>query len=356
MSPSPTDGKPLTLQLVDDAPASRAPDAPAATENVKPGRDLRITTDDEFLAAAAKEYEKGQVDQALWARSAAQGAGDESLAIAAYLRARATALRLARREQQQRDNAARATGPGTEAGTTPRAKIEAPAREPARPTKRRLDPKLLYGGAAAAGLAVVLVAWLMLSSEPADAPATVAAASSSSAPAPKRVAAQPKRAVAEPAPEPSLEARVAELERAGNWNVLVLYAVEWTRKEPSNASAWNALSTGYSNLRQHAEALDAATRAVSLAPGDATFLRTLGHANLALERFPEAGAAFDGALAVAADDVEALCGAAEVAQKEGRPRDADAFAERISAAKGRCRVAPDRPAFAPAAVTRKAAR
>jgi tetratricopeptide (TPR) repeat protein len=201
----------------------------------------------------------------------------------------------------------------------------------------------------------VLVAWLLLSSRQADTPAPVAAASTVAAPAPKPAAAEVKPVVAAPPNEPSLEVRVAELAKAGNWNVLVLYAVEWTRKEPSNAAAWNALSNGYRNLRQHAEALDAATKAVALAPADAAYQRTLGRANLALDRFPEAATAFDRALAVTADDAEALCGAAEVAQKEGRSRDADAFLRRASAANGQCAVAADRPAFAPATTTRKAA-
>jgi tetratricopeptide (TPR) repeat protein len=359
MSPKPTDGKPLTLQLVDDTPGggpvSRAPDGAAPAEKGKSGRDLRITTADEFLTAAAQEYEKGQLDDALWARSTAQAGGDESLAIAAYLRARATSLQLARREQQQRDKpAGPAPGAATPSDAAPAVKAAAaPGRAEA--ARMRIDSKLLYAGAAAAALAVVLVTWLLLSSRHDDAPNAIAAASSAAPPAVKRVAAEPPAVVAAQPSEPSLEARVTELGKAKNWNVLVLYAVEWTRKEPSNAAAWNALSTGYSNLRQHAEALDAANKAVALAPSDAAYLRTLGNANLALDRFPEAGAAFDRALAVTADDVDALCGAAEVAQKEGRARDADAFARRASAANGQCAASLERPAFAPATAARKSA-
>jgi len=361
MSPKPTDGKPLTLQLVDDspgaAPVSKAPDGAAPAEKGKTGRDLRITTADEFLTAAAQEYEKGQVDDALWARSTAQAGGDESLAIAAYLRARATSLQLARREQQQRDKPARpATGGVTPSDDVHAAKPESPAPVRAEPARLRIDSKLLYAGAAAAALAIVLVTWLLLSSRHGDTANAMAAASSAPPPAVKRVAAAPAAVVTAQPSEPSLEARVTELRKAKNWNVLVLYAVEWTRKEPSNAAAWDALSTGYSNLRQHAEALDAANKAVALAPSDAAYLRTLGNANLALDRFPEAGAAFDRALAVTADDVDALCGAAEVAQKEGRSRDADAFARRVSAANGQCAASLERPAFAPATITRRSAR
>jgi hypothetical protein len=67
-----------------------------------------MTVADEFLAAAAKEYQEGHIDAALWSRAAAQSGADEALAIAAYLRARATALRLQRRERRAERRASRA--------------------------------------------------------------------------------------------------------------------------------------------------------------------------------------------------------------------------------------------------------
>jgi len=84
------------------------------------------------------------------------------------------------------------------------------------------------------------------------------------------------------------------------------------------------------------EAFDAATKAVELSPGSALFWRNLGHINLAVDRLPEAGIAFDRALAMSSDDVDALCGAALVAQRQGRPKDADAIAKRVKSLEGSC--------------------
>jgi tetratricopeptide (TPR) repeat protein len=137
-------------------------------------------------------------------------------------------------------------------------------------------------------------------------------------------------------PAPAFETTVQQLKNDGKWNVLVLYATEWARKEPNNAAAWYELSVGYAKLRQLEEAFDAATKAVQLSPGNALFWRNLGHVNLAVERLPEAAMAFDRALAVNADDVDALCGAALIAQRQGRPKDADAIAKRVKSIDGSC--------------------
>ena len=89
---NPPPRKALSLEAAESpAPAGdamrKASDQSTSTENAK--RDLRISTSDEFLAQAAKEYQEGRIDQALWRRAADQGANDASLVIAAYLRARA---------------------------------------------------------------------------------------------------------------------------------------------------------------------------------------------------------------------------------------------------------------------------
>ena len=73
-------------------------------------RDLHITTTDEFLAKAAKEYKTGDIDQALWRRAMEQGGGDESLVIAAYLRTRATALQLQQKKEEGSEIQARGAG------------------------------------------------------------------------------------------------------------------------------------------------------------------------------------------------------------------------------------------------------
>jgi tetratricopeptide (TPR) repeat protein len=352
MSPNQTNGKALSLQLVDEDDAtSAAPTAVGGADGGK-GRDLRITTADEFLAAAAQEYEKGQVDPALWARSTAQSGGDESLAIAAYLRARATALQLARREERVDNPAREASKPAVEARAAGAPKAE--ARKPRAAPRSRIDPRLLYGGAAVAGLVIVFAAWLLLSTRQDDAPTTLAAASSALIPQPAQTKpAAPVAAQPTPPAEPSFDVKIAELQKARNWNVMALYAVEWTRKQPGNPAAWNALSIGYGNLRQYDEALDAANKAVALAPADANVLRNLGRQNLAVDRWPEAGAAFDRVLAVASNDVGALCGAAEVAHKQARPRDAEELLRRVSAANGQCEMPADRPAFAPSSATNR---
>jgi len=175
------------------------------------------------------------------------------------------------------------------------------------------------------------------------------------------------------APVEDFAARIQGLKDAGNWNVLVLYAVEWTRKQPANPEAWRALSHGYLKLRQLGEALDTATQAVELASGDFLSWQNLGQVNLALQRpaearaafeqaaalndrdvvslvqggmlnaqlgrIPEARSAFDKALLVDPNDVDALCGATSIAQKEGRLRDAEALTAQVKSADGRCRDA-----------------
>jgi cytochrome c-type biogenesis protein CcmH/NrfG len=118
--------------------------------------------------------------------------------------------------------------------------------------------------------------------------------------------------------------------------VLVLYANEWTRKEPKNPIAWRELSVGYANLQQFNDALDAATKAVELSPEDALPWRNLGQINLTVDRLHEADIAFGRALALNPDDADARCGAALVAQRQERPKDPNAFTRRVGPADGGC--------------------
>ena len=85
-------------------------------------------------------------------------------------------------------------------------------------------------------------------------------------------------------------------------------------------------------LHQLDDALSAATRAAELSPEDVALWRNVGHLNLALQRLPEAGGAFDRVLAVNSDDTDALCGSASVAHGLGRVKDAFAIAGRDQAA------------------------
>jgi tetratricopeptide (TPR) repeat protein len=198
---------------------------------------------------------------------------------------------------------------------------------------------------------VVAVVWLIATPQQsksvgqagvsAAAPAAERLASASPGGNPQQVAAGASGAKSESDLVPSVESMVYQLKDAGNWNVLVLYAAKWTRDEPKNAAAWNELSNGYANLRQFNDALGAATKAAELSPADVRLWRNLGHLNVTLERLPEAGSAFDRALALSADDADALCGAAGVAHRLGRTKDADAMAQRAKAVDAGCPGASD---------------
>jgi len=312
-------------------------------------RELRITIADEFLTEVAKEYQEGHIDPVIWARVSAQSGNDESLVIAAYLRARATALQRQKRSERLKGRASRAES--TQGASNRKAESkphpEIVSTKAAGVQHRGVNPKLKYVAAAAAALAsVVAVVWVIASpreSESVRQPSLSAAASfpKRSAPTSPAGSAQPVVKSAsdgtnQGGPDPTLEATVQQLKDAGNWNVLVLYASKWTREAPNNAAAWNELSIGYANLRQFNDALDAATKAVQLSPGASLLWRNLGHLNLTVERLPEAGSAFDRALAVSFDDSDALCGAALVAQRQGRTKDAEAIARRVKSADGSC--------------------
>jgi tetratricopeptide (TPR) repeat protein len=349
--------KPVELELVaiDPPPADPSRDAGAP---MQPAKSLGITNADMFLEEAAREYQSGKIDKALWARTLAVAGDDESLAIAGYLRARAVAL-----EQERRNaRAARLQGPSTGApgsqaegpptatrgsrlqgpATRTREQAAAAARAPGgpaapRPGRSGVPRNVMYVGAAAAALSFVAVfLWVLAAPHQTESARQVVNAAVNRSGAPRVAAVQPPAVNAvEPAPDPgagpSLADKVKDMKREGNWNVLVLNAAEWTRKEPANGAAWRELGQGYANLRQYDEALDAATRAVSLAPGDGEAWNGLGRIHVALERWRDAGAAFDKALAVRADDPDALCGASVVARREGRPKDAEAIARRMNA-------------------------
>jgi len=320
------------------------PSAPAATQ-----RELRITIADEFLTKVAKEYQEGHIDPALWARVSALSGNDESLAIAAYLRARASALeRRSRKKRSKRgasgtDSTRGASSRTVESGAPPEiVSTKATGVQP-----RGAKPKLKYAVAAAAALASAVVAvWVGASLQASESVRQPSGSAVVLSPKPPAAAGPILSAPAAPKsasggtdpgdPEPALDAKVQQLKDAGNWNVLVLYASKWTRDEPNNAVAWNELSIGYANLRQFNDALDAASKAAELSPEAPLLWRNLGHLNLTVERLPEAATAFDRVLAVRSDDEDALCGAATVAQRQGRAKDADAIARRLKSADASC--------------------
>lgn len=376
---------PLKLELVDiedrpPAPVAGAPDDDAtvspdmvpkgdATIDIKPlDRPVPITKGppariDVFAQQAAREYAQGHVDQPLWDRALGQAQGDKTAAAAIYVRARGTALRLL-----SRDGSFDATRP------LPAPPTEASAEERRRVARRAAFSRYRYP--ALGGLALLLVAvgsgYYLLQGTPA--PETSVAASSAARPvaaakAPAATAAGPGAAVPAHASSASgpesadaanslaaLQGKIAALRDAGNWNVLVLYSVEWTRREPANPAAWNQLRAGYMVLRQYDDALGAAKKAVQLAPNDPALWRGLGEVNLTLDDPPAALAAFREASARDPADVTSLQSIALLATRLGQPQEAKAALDRALAAQpadavtvclrsGLAQVAPTRDAY-----------
>ncbi len=310
-------------------------------------RDLHITTSDEFLAKAAKEYQAGTIDQALWRRAADKGGTDASLVIAAYLRSRALALQLQQKKDDssaiQARGAAKARAPGDpKVESKPNEKI-ASTLFVGNPALRPKSKRWQIAGAIVALAIVAAIAFRFRSPEEIE--STHAPMAAARAPADPSVLQSPPAAgqtvatsiSADPGgTEPAFPVRIQQLKEIGKWNVLVLYATEWTRREPGNAIAWSELGNGFAKLRQYNDAIEAATKAVQLAPQDPFTWRNLGHINLAVDRVPEAGVAFAKALALRPDDADALCGAAAVALRQARPKDADGVTKQVKAADGTC--------------------
>jgi len=370
-------GVPIEVPTVDAAAKSAADGA--ARERVS-------RSADDHLAEATREFDNGKIDKPLWARAMELADNDVDAAKPGYLRARATALRISNQKKRAEMLARlRSNLPGEEE-TRP----EAPA-QPAPRSKRNL---VIAG---ALGCVVVVGGFLALRPG-AEPPAPVGLSAAPGASAPQKVGAKP--AAANKGPDRARESnddfakKVADLKAAGNWNVLVLYSVEWTRKVPDSADAWNELGMGYAKLRQFSEAQEATAKAAQLAPNnfetwqrlgeigmalqqpvaalaayeravalngrDVTSLVQIGTLNAQLGHLPEASAAFVRALEVSPMDADALCGAASVAQKEGRAKDADAFARQLKSANLSCReavtVAPVAASTAPVASKKPAVR
>jgi Flp pilus assembly protein TadD len=369
------------LSLVDAPTTSDAPEVTDATPPIviDYGHISPAPRVDPFLAKAVTEHGAGYVDAALWARAVAQAGGDEALTLRTYLNSRATALHVEKRQERATRRAlvvetlshAPERGFGPESSEAPKSRDETTSKESGRRTRRSGAKRnrwyVIVATATIAGVAIVSGSiGLWSASSPAQQrdiakPALPAGDSARSTPSGKTasVAASTGAPAREDISGEDLVARVQALEKTGNWNLLVIYAAEWTRKEPGNPAAWKQLSQGYLKLRQFREALDTATKAVQLAPDDSTMWQNLGQVNAALQRLPEALLAFQRAtalndqdvvslvqegtlntqlgrlpdariafakaLAVSPEDVQALCGAASIAQKEGRAKDADAM-------------------------------
>jgi tetratricopeptide (TPR) repeat protein len=386
--------KPAALSLV-DVPAPTAgpakPVAPAvssadahpvraspATGWEDPVRAAVATGPDRFLTQATTEHAAGHIDSTLWARAVAYAGGDNAQAKSVYLRSRATALRVTKRDNK----AARYAGVVESLNNAPDTGFELPApKADAAPAASETDnaPGVVNRNrrramvAAAVIGSLIVVAGLVMALSGSDRgrqdKPRFNVFAHSTLPTPTTPATAATGAPGSPGGE-DFVGKVRALEKEGNWNVVVLYAVEWTRKQPANAEAWRVLSQGYITLRQHGEAQDAATKAVELAPDDFLQWQNLGQINLAIPapeealkafhraamlndhdlvslvqtgmlnaqfgRLPEARAAFAQALTVSPQNLHALCGAASVAQREGRATDAQAMTRQVSALGERC--------------------
>ncbi|MEP6943523.1 MAG: hypothetical protein ABI981_11340 [Betaproteobacteria bacterium] len=349
-----------------------------------------VATDaDPFMTQAIEEHAAGHVDRTLWMRAVAQAGGDNAQAKSIYLRSRATALRVRKREKRAARYAGvvEALNAAPDPGFEPRmgeVDTEAPSPDSSH-TRRgfikrnRLRAMMAAGVFAALGVIVVVVTGVVVVPWGGDTSGQdftsvsaprfhVFGGGKPSAPA-VPVAATVPAAAQTPSGEDYIR-KLPALKKEGNWNLFVIYAVEWSRKQPSNADAWKELSQGYLKLRQYGEAQDAATKATQLAPEDFLQWQNLGQINLAVQapmealkaferaavlndhdavslinagllyaqaaRVPEARAAFDKALAVNAQDVQALCGAASVAQREGRVKDANEMRRQVTSLAERC--------------------
>jgi Flp pilus assembly protein TadD len=358
------ESKPLSLELL---PMDGAPAVPPQAAAPLPAIEIEIGTAaaapaapvDRFLVEATCQFNDGHIDEPLWTRALAQADGDKDRATESYLRARATALKVIDRElrARQRKPEPKIAPPSPDA---PVAEI-VPAGNRSRRGRTRLNMR--YGTAIGATLvSVVVCVWVLDSLFRSEVPAPAVAALAPASYAPKQPrSAPPQEAAPAPvtpaaanAPTKEFLAKVQELQDSGNWNVLVLYASEWTRKEPLNAAAWNQLSLGYANLRQYADARDAAKTALKIAPTDPRYWRNLaqihldldepaealqafehavgadakdgyslvqsGVLNMQLGRVTEARAAFDRALELTPDDADALCLKALLASRQNAPK------------------------------------
>ena len=366
------------LSLVD---APKPSDVPKVTEAAPPividyGRIAPAPRVDPFLVKARTEHGAGHVDASLWTRAVAQSGGDEALTLRTYLNSRATALHVEKRQERaaRRAKVVEVLSNAPDPGFDTRAPIAGDKKTSNEPSGNRLrntrwnDKRVVVIAGVLVSIVVATAGWLALRSDNVPGQqhdvakaALPVAASARAVPSGKTssVSTNASTRTPENASGEDLVARVQALEKAGNWNLLVIYAEEWTRKEPGNPAAWKQLSQGYLKLRQFGEALDTANRAVQLAPEDSAMWQNLGQLNLALQRLPEALVAFQRAtalndrdvvslvqegtlntqlgrlpdakiafaraLAVSPEDVPALCGAASIAQKEGRVKDADAM-------------------------------
>ena len=375
---------PPTLELVPAGPAgTNALSAAAAEIDIVPLSTRRVVPPvqtekpDRFMVEAQHQYAEGLLDQPLWDRAIAQANGDKEAAVTGYLRARAIALRLLDRELRSEKNSAAAHKVEKEIDAAENLEdFDAKALLHMRRGVLARHRTAVIAGAIAVAAAVA--GWFAYSTLFAPPPEPVRAAPAA-APAKARAPAvgttagvsAPSGAPRTVGASPELLKKIQELRDAGNANVLVLYLVEWTRKEPANAEAWDQLRAGYDSLKQHEDALAAAKKAQELLPDDARQWRNLGAAyadagdpvealkafeqavarddrdaesftrigllNAQLSQLPEAGKAFDRALAINPGDRVVQCMRTAIAPLSSAAKDTYATAKQVKAIDAKCR-------------------
>ena len=327
---------------------------------------------DPFMAEALREHQAGTVDLPLWSRAISQHAGEEAQVVAAYLQARATVLRIEHRQRRSCD-----PQPPIPAAIPVKSPLTADDDDnlvDKSALRERAWRKYAVMATPILVVAVAAVWWMVSTQGPESAPTSNAVAASGVPPTPPTAAPRPARISKEEDPSIYFSGKVQELKSAGNWNVLVLFASEWTRKQPDNATAWKELSLGYSNMRQYNDALEAGTKATELAPSDPLVWHNLaqvnielkqperalkayeraaalndldlysllqvGALNVALDQLPQARAAFERVLAADPENPDALCGTASIAQRQGRGKDAEAITKQLRGTDRKCREIP----------------
>jgi tetratricopeptide (TPR) repeat protein len=342
-------------------PSAAPPSAPARVAAAPPSG--AAGSNDGYLGAASREFDAGNIDQALWAKALELAGNNSESAKPAYLRARAAALWVAKRNESAGKTPSRAR-------TSSRDKK--PAEAPSARPRRRSPSKPTMQIAGVLGV-IVVVAAVAAMLVPSEQPTPIAESKPTPRVAPRKPGPPSADSERVSASGDDFSRKVSELKAAGNWNVLVLYAVEWTRKAPANPDAWNELGIGYVKLRQFNDALEAANKAAQLAPKNAQAWQNLGEINVALQQPAAALAAYERAVALNERDVaslvqmgmlhaelghlldakaafarvlamnpldaDALCGTQNIALKEGRPKDAEAIGRQLKASDLRCRDA-----------------
>ncbi|MCC6193990.1 MAG: hypothetical protein IT518_05920 [Burkholderiales bacterium] len=333
------DKAPLSLELVPmdpaDSPAEPAPAAPAVPSRPEAAAEMALDSIeilpverpvpiakgtgaklDPYAAQAAREYAEGHIDTPLWNRAMTQANGDKTAAAAIYVRSRATALRLFVRHPDPRQEA-RPRGP---------APTDGPRVEPGTLFARYRTP-IIVATLCVLAIGGAIFAFTRASTPPSPVVAAAPAVAAKSAGNTKAQAPAPTP------PGPDLSRKVQELRDAGNWNLMVLYAVEWTRKDPDNAAAWDALRFGYLRLKQYDDAASAASKATQLAPNEPKLWRSLAEVHVERDDPVQALAAFEEAAARNDHDLDSLYQVGLLSARLGRPQAARAAFDRALAAK-----------------------